>query len=48
MDDIINFISDLIEKEYAYFNNGSVFFSIKKFKDYGKLSGKKIDDLFLG
>jgi len=48
MDDIINFISDLIEKEYAYFNNGSVFFSIKKFKDYGKLSGKKIDDLLVG
>ena len=48
MGDIIDFISDLIEKQFAYFNNGSVFFSLKKFKNYGKLSGKKIEDLLAG
>ena len=48
MGDIISFIFDLIEKKFAYFNNGSVFFSIEKSYDYGKLSGKKTDDLLAG
>ena len=40
IDDIIKMIKILIKKQYAYIsNNGSVYFSIKKFKNYGKLSG---------
>lgn len=46
--EIIDFISDLIEKGYAYNVDGNVFFDISKFKDYGKLSGKKIDELEAG
>jgi cysteinyl-tRNA synthetase len=35
----------LIEKGYAYESNGSVFFSVKDWPSYGKLSGRKIEDL---
>jgi cysteinyl-tRNA synthetase len=35
----------LIEKGYAYKSNGSVFFSVKDWPSYGKLSGRKIEDL---
>jgi cysteinyl-tRNA synthetase len=35
----------LIEKGYAYESNGSVFFSVKDRPSYGKLSGRKIEDL---
>ncbi len=48
MDNIITMISTLIEKGYAYEVNGSVFYDTKAFKDYGKLSGKKIDELEAG
>ena len=48
IDDIISFINDLINDNYAYESNKSVFFSIEKFKKYGKLSGKNIDDLLAG
>ena len=48
IDDIISFIADLINDGFAYESNKSVFFSIEKFKKYGKLSGKNIDDLFAG
>lgn len=34
----------LIEKGYAYASNGSVFFSVKDWTNYGKLSGRKIDE----
>ncbi|TRZ78545.1 cysteine--tRNA ligase [bacterium] len=40
---IIDFIKILIEKGYAYENNGSVYFSILKFKEYGKLSKRKLE-----
>jgi len=46
--DIINFIKELISSDFAYLSNGSVFFSIQKFEDYGKLSGKKTEDLLAG
>ncbi|MFH1767810.1 MAG: cysteine--tRNA ligase, partial [Candidatus Omnitrophota bacterium] len=45
---MIKFIETLIAKGAAYEVDGSVYFSIRKFPDYGKLSGKKIDDLFSG
>ena len=41
-------ISELIEKGYAYEKNGTVYFSTRKFKDYGKLSHKNLDDLRSG
>ena len=43
--DIIEFIEKLMEKGYAYETEDGVYFSIKKFKDYGKLSGVKISKL---
>ncbi|AWB10073.1 cysteinyl-tRNA synthetase [Thermodesulfobium acidiphilum] len=45
IDDMIKIIIGLIEKGYAYKAGEDIVFSIKKFKDYGKLSGKSIDDL---
>ncbi len=46
--DIINFIKELVEKEYAYSANGDVYFDITKLDDYGKLSKKNIEDLVSG
>jgi len=43
--EIINLIGSLIDKGYAYVANGEVLFSIDKFKDYGKLSGRNVQDL---
>ena len=48
VDEILNIIKKLIEKEFAYNVDGNVFFDVSKFKDYGKLSGKKIDELEAG
>ncbi|EPY2279029.1 cysteine--tRNA ligase [Clostridium sporogenes] len=48
MDEIIKFVSDLIEKGYAYEIDGDVYFSTKKFNDYGKLSGQNLEELQLG
>lgn len=45
---IIKFIEDLIQKGYAYEVNGSVYFSVKKFPEYGKLSGRKTEELIDG
>lgn len=44
--DMQKFIAGLIGKGYAYQSEGNVYFSVRKFSSYGKLSGKKIDDLF--
>ena len=48
MDDIIQFVQDLIDKGYAYESDGDVYYRARKFKGYGKLSGKNIDDLISG
>ena len=48
IDKMINFIQRLIEKDFAYESNGSVYFSVDKFPDYGKLSGRKTDELLAG
>ena len=45
---MIEMISDLIEKGYAYEKNGTVYFRTRKFKEYGKLSHKNLDDLRSG
>jgi len=42
---IIDFVKGLIEKGHAYENNGSVYFDVRSFKDYGKLSGRTLEDL---
>jgi len=48
INDIISLIKKLEEKGFAYNINGNVFYNVPKFKDYGKLSGKKIDELESG
>ncbi len=44
----IEMIEDLIKKGFAYESNGSVYFDVHKFKGYGKLSGRKLDELESG
>lgn len=48
MDDIINFVSELVDKGYAYVVDGDVYFDTSKFKEYGKLSGQNLDELLSG
>ena len=48
IDGMIDMISALIEKGYAYEKNGTVYFRTRQFKDYGKLSHKNLDDLRSG
>ena len=46
--EMINMINSLIEKKLAYVNEGHVYFIISKFKDYGKLSNKNLEELVAG
>lgn len=46
--DIITFVKTLVDKGYAYAVNGDVYFSTRKFPEYGKLSKQNIDDLESG
>jgi cysteinyl-tRNA synthetase len=46
--DIINLIKELINKEFAYISKNGVYFSVLKFREYGKLSKKKIEELIAG
>jgi len=46
--DMIEMIKTIIDKDYGYESEGDVYFSVEKFKDYGKLSGQKLDDLMSG
>ncbi len=48
IDLMIKMISDLISKGYAYEKNSHVYFEVEKFKDYGKLSNKNLDELVAG
>ncbi len=49
IDDIIHLVETLIAKGYAYApGNGDVYYSVRKFEGYGKLSGKILDDLEAG
>jgi len=45
---MIKIIQILLKKGLAYEKNGNVFFDVEKFKDYGKLSGKKLSQLKMG
>ena len=48
IDGMIEMISTLIEKGYAYNVNGTVYFRTRKFDEYGKLSHKNLEDLRSG
>ncbi|MFN7253206.1 MAG: cysteine--tRNA ligase [Anaerobacillus sp.] len=48
MAEIIDFVEGLISKGFAYEVNGDVYFSTRKFKEYGRLSQQSIDDLQSG
>ncbi len=48
IDEIIDIVSALIEKGFAYAVEGDVYFSTKKFKEYGKLSHQPLEDLEAG
>ncbi|WKV07936.1 cysteine--tRNA ligase [Thermoanaerobacterium sp. CMT5567-10] len=48
INDIINFVKKLIDKGFAYVLNGDVYYDTTKFKEYGKLSHKNIDELKVG
>lgn len=48
IEEIIEFIDTLIKKELAYEVDGDVYFDVRNYKPYGKLSGKNIDDLKSG
>ena len=48
MNEIIETIKELIKNGYAYEIDGNVFFDVKKYEDYGKLSNQKIDELEIG
>jgi cysteinyl-tRNA synthetase len=45
---MIELVEKLIEKEDAYVVDGNVYFDISRFKDYGKLSGKRVEELMEG
>lgn len=48
IEEIIDLVENLIQKGFAYEKKGDVYFRVRKFPDYGKLSKKSIDDLMAG
>jgi cysteinyl-tRNA synthetase len=48
MEDIIKFVDGLVKKGYAYVVDGDVYFEVNKFKEYGKLSKRSLDDMQAG
>lgn len=48
IDEVISFVKDLIDRGFAYEVDGDVYFSTKKFKDYGRLCGQNLEDLQAG
>ena len=48
IDEIIEMIATLIKKGFAYELDGDVYYSVEKFEDYGKLSGRTLDDMEAG
>ena len=45
---MIDMINELLDKNFAYKKNGHIYFEVNKFKDYGNLSNKKLEDLIAG
>jgi cysteinyl-tRNA synthetase len=48
IDEIIAFVQTLVDKGYGYESGGDVYFEVKKWPPYGKLSKKNLDDLIAG
>ena len=48
INDMIDIISSLIEKDYAYISEDNVLFSASKFSKYGQLSGKNLEEMIAG
>ena len=48
IEDMIQMVASLVDQGKAYESEGDVYYSIQSFADYGKLSGKKLDDLIAG
>lgn len=48
IEEIIAFVKGLMEKGYAYETSKGIYYDISKFKDYGKLSGTKLEDKLMG
>ena len=48
IDGMIDMITALIDRGYAYVEENDVFFSVEDFKEYGRLSGRKLDDMQAG
>ena len=48
INDMIDIISNLIEKDYAYVSEDNVLFSASKFSKYGQLSGKNLEEMIAG
>ena len=46
--DIIEMVKGLIDKGFAYESRGSVYFIVRRVKDYGKLSGQSLDQMIVG
>jgi len=46
--EIIDIVKKLVERGYAYEAGGDVFFAVRKFEGYGKLSGKPLDEMVSG
>jgi cysteinyl-tRNA synthetase len=48
IDDIVRLVETLTEKEFAYQADGDVFFSVERFDAYGKLSGRRLEEMVAG
>ena len=48
IDGMIKMTQSLVQKKFAYVNDGHVYFSVSNFKNYGKLSNKKLEELKFG
>ncbi len=46
--DMIKMVQQILERGYGYFADGDVYFSVEKYREYGKLSGQKIDEMKSG
>ncbi|MDD5613781.1 MAG: cysteine--tRNA ligase [Candidatus Omnitrophica bacterium] len=48
INEMVSFIQRLIEKGFAYESGSDVYFSVRSFKKYGRLSGRSLDDMIAG
>lgn len=48
IDDMLDMVSSLVEQGKAYEADGDVYFSVRNFPEYGKLSGRNLDDMIAG